>query len=219
MPRLFVAIELPEEATKALETLQQRLKRLDTARAVRWSNSDGIHLTLKFLGDVPDKQVDEIKAHLQRAAQTVQPFALTLDGTGVFPDYRAPRIVWAGIQGQLPTLHALRDADFLLQTLVKRACDALRLLWLELEGRNDFCIHDVFGRGAFFLEEVGDLGHDAQTVSRAQYLDEVAEGAREAGSAHLEQQVDDAPASHPGVGDDPPHVGILHERAQVGEGL
>jgi len=110
MPRLFVAIELPEDVCEALSALQQRLKRLDTARAVRWSNSDGIHLTLKFLGDVPEKQVDDIKAHLQRAAQTVQPFALTLEGTGVFPDFRAPRIVWAGLQGQLATLHALRDA-------------------------------------------------------------------------------------------------------------
>ena len=108
--RLFIAIELPDAAREALSTLQKRLQAADTARVIRWSSIDGIHLTLKFLGDVPPDRVPEITAGLTAATAGHTPFDLTVAGVGCFPTLRKPRVVWAGSGGNSAALHALRDA-------------------------------------------------------------------------------------------------------------
>ena len=69
---------------------------------------EGIHLTLKFLGDVPVDRISAIGAAAGRAAARHAPFALLLSGVGAFPSGRAPRVLWAGIAGDLDRLAALR---------------------------------------------------------------------------------------------------------------
>jgi len=67
---------------------------------VKWVRPDGLHLTLKFLGDVDDAREPELRAALgQTAGSGSQPRGVTvqLEGFGVFPDFRRPRIVWAGV--------------------------------------------------------------------------------------------------------------------------
>lgn len=108
--RLFIAIELPEDVRAALAELQKRLQTLDRDRAMRWSGIDGVHLTLKFIGETPAAQQGPITEALIRAAQGKAPFALAVEGAGCFPNTRKPRVVWAGLAGDLQKLHALRDA-------------------------------------------------------------------------------------------------------------
>ena len=105
--RAFVAIELPDRAKDALARVVGELRnaRLDGLRAVR---PEGIHLTLKFLGDVPADRIDAIAAAAERAAGHHTPFALALSGVGAFPNGRAPRVLWAGIAGDLDSLGALQ---------------------------------------------------------------------------------------------------------------
>lgn len=90
MPRLFVAIELPENVKAALIALQQRV-----FPAARWSKYTQMHLTLHFIGAVTDAQFAAIRA----ALGTVQrpPFDLTLRGVGVFPHQDRARVLWAGV--------------------------------------------------------------------------------------------------------------------------
>ena len=108
--RLFIAIELPADVYDALSTLQKQLQAADRARAIRWSAIGGIHLTLKFLGDVPADRVPAIETALHEAAAGHAPFDLNVGGAGCFPHTRKPRVVWAGADGNLDALHALRDA-------------------------------------------------------------------------------------------------------------
>src|SRR5258708_25935362 len=108
--RLFTAIELPAAARDTLAALQKRLQSVDTAHAIRWSSIDGIHLTLKFLGDVAPDKVPPITAALTAATAGRNPFDLTVAGAGCFPNLRKPRVVWAGSSGDSVALHALRDA-------------------------------------------------------------------------------------------------------------
>ncbi len=105
--RAFVAIELPDRAKDALARVvgELRAARLGGLRAVR---PEGIHLTLKFLGDVPADRIDAIGAAAERAARQHAPFALELSGVGAFPSGRAPRVLWAGIAGDLDGLGALQ---------------------------------------------------------------------------------------------------------------
>src|SRR5205809_133606 len=69
----------------------------DLGLPVKWVRGEGLHLTLKFLGDVADEREPELAAALTRAAAGARGLALALGGFGVFPDFRRPRVVWVGI--------------------------------------------------------------------------------------------------------------------------
>jgi 2'-5' RNA ligase len=108
--RTFVAVELDEELKGNLAHLQQSLRGRVAPRSVRWVRPEGIHLTLKFLGDTPVTKVDEVKAALTDAALEVEPFAFTVEGLGCFPNARRPRVLWVGLQEPSGALHRLREA-------------------------------------------------------------------------------------------------------------
>ena len=104
--RCFVAIELPAEARRSIGGLVAGLREADV-RGLRPVNPDGVHLTLKFLGDVSASQVGAVVSALDRAAAAAQPFDLELRGVGGFPDLRRPRVLWVGIAGDLEALQRL----------------------------------------------------------------------------------------------------------------
>ena len=95
--RLFIAIDLPDEWKTALEQLQSSIEWL--GRGVKWTNSRSMHLTLKFLGDVPDEKINDVIAALERACEGTAAFKMRMKGTGCFPTPRRPRVYWAGLNG------------------------------------------------------------------------------------------------------------------------
>jgi 2'-5' RNA ligase len=107
MIRAFVALELPDTARRVLTDLQGALRR--ELSAVRWVRPGGIHLTLKFLGDIPEGQVDPIGQTLQSAASAKGPLKLVVKGLGVFPGVRKARVIWAGLGGETADLVALQQ--------------------------------------------------------------------------------------------------------------
>lgn len=107
--RLFVATVLPATILESLAAIQQRLRADTPHGVVRWVDPRGVHLTLKFLGDVPADQQPELEQALNEAAGDRQPFNLVLSELGCFPSVRRPRVVWVGLAGELPQMHALRD--------------------------------------------------------------------------------------------------------------
>ena len=110
MLRLFIAIPLPAPVREALADLQGQLAELAPPRAVRWVRPEGIHLTLKFLGDVPAAQQRAIEGGMAQAAAGHAPFTLTVERLGCFPNVNRPRVVWVGVHGERDALQALRDA-------------------------------------------------------------------------------------------------------------
>jgi 2'-5' RNA ligase len=106
--RSFVAIELPEELKLELAKLQSQLKTASRA-SVKWVDTRGIHLTLKFLGNVEAKQIPAIVEAIAKASQGIAPFHLEAAGTGVFPGQRQPRVVWVGLRGDVPVLLRLQE--------------------------------------------------------------------------------------------------------------
>ena len=73
-----------------------------------WVRPEGIHLTLRFLGDIAEERVEALGTMLQDVAAGVTPFALDARGIGAFPDPRAPRVIWLGLQGTPEATAALR---------------------------------------------------------------------------------------------------------------
>ena len=104
--RTFIAISLPESVLQAMGRAQDKLRRL--GQGIRWVRKEGIHLTLKFLGDVDTDRVENIHMAMERASQGASPFVLTGEGIGVFPDLRRPRVIWIGLSGDLQVLFALQ---------------------------------------------------------------------------------------------------------------
>jgi 2'-5' RNA ligase len=102
--RAFIAIELSDQARTALADLQNRLKAVVPPRTVRWTAVENIHLTLHFLGDIAGGDVDKVAGALTTVTAAYRPFALELRELGCFPDTRRPRIVWAGMAGEIDTL-------------------------------------------------------------------------------------------------------------------
>ncbi len=90
-----MALNLPPTVRQALWEATAPLRH--RVAAVQWVRPEGIHLTLKFLGDAPDDRAAELTAALARAASGARALTLALGGFGVFPDFRRPRIVWVGI--------------------------------------------------------------------------------------------------------------------------
>ena len=107
--RAFIAIELPPDVREMLADTQARIAdRLGThERALRWARTEGLHLTLQFLGDVPVRLVGLVKDAMDQACNATTPFTLTTGEPGVFPNERRARVVWTGIGGDLDALNTL----------------------------------------------------------------------------------------------------------------
>ena len=106
--RSFIAIELPEKLKTELEELVSRLKS-ESRTGVKWVNPQSIHVTLKFLGDVPVDRLDEITGALKDALHGIKPFRLTVAGLGVFPNPQRVRVAWVGVSGKMDALERLQQ--------------------------------------------------------------------------------------------------------------
>ena len=113
MIRAFLAIDLPESYRTGLAAVQDYLRK--SGADVRWTSVAGIHLTLKFFGNVPEAQVEAIAQAAEPLAAAQAPFTLQITGAGAFPSLKNPRVVWLGLNGDLTPLAALHrglDAAF-----------------------------------------------------------------------------------------------------------
>lgn len=102
MPRLFVAIDLPAVAKDGLLELQQ-----DDLPPARWSKRESLHLTLHFIGNVPEAVAQAYEDILESV--DVPPFELTIGGVGQFPIEDRPKVIWAGVDNR-PGLRELHEA-------------------------------------------------------------------------------------------------------------
>lgn len=98
--RAFIAIELPAELKKELADFEAQLKR-SSPPVVRWVDTNSIHVTLKFLGEVSEDSIDEIMLAMDEAAKEITPFTLEVREVGAFPNLNRVQVVWVGVRGNL----------------------------------------------------------------------------------------------------------------------
>ena len=103
--RLFIAVALPPAVRAELAALRAALEGAGVPR-LRWVQPDGIHLTLKFLGDTPLRRRPEIEAAMEEAGAAGPEHTLSLGGLGLFGG-RRPRVLWAGLDGDVAAVIAL----------------------------------------------------------------------------------------------------------------
>ncbi len=105
--RVFVAMELPDEVKAELAELATAIDALGV-RGARTVRPHGIHLTLKFLGDVSLELIPEIQSAMDSAAASSEPFDLSLGDAGVFPSPNSARVLWVGVEGDMELLNRLQ---------------------------------------------------------------------------------------------------------------
>lgn len=109
--RCFIAIHLPAEVRAELASIEDSMK-AGRHPFIKWVEPDSMHLTLKFLGNAAVDCVPRIVEAMSRVAGACAPFSLRLGGTGAFPGWQRPQVVWVGVEGDLDRLKALqRDLE------------------------------------------------------------------------------------------------------------
>ena len=103
--RTFIAIEIPDGIKTAMADVQRELRK--TGADVGWTRPEGVHLTLKFLGPVEAKLMPKLATAVETAVKDEAPLAIEVTGTGVFPNARAPRVVWLGLGGDINAMSEL----------------------------------------------------------------------------------------------------------------
>ncbi len=93
--RVFVALEIPNEVRSAIDALEKRLE--PECRGARWVRPASMHVTLKFIGEVPPEKVARTQSELSTLRSTL-PVRVAFRGVGFFPNERHPRVFWAGIE-------------------------------------------------------------------------------------------------------------------------
>jgi len=101
--RAFIAIDLPESIRESLARKMDEIRQSLTVpiqsnrdSTIRWSRPEGIHLTLKFLGEITQPQVAQITSALS-TLKPIGKFSIEVKGFGFFPDAARPRVFWAGV--------------------------------------------------------------------------------------------------------------------------
>ncbi|MBU1112480.1 MAG: RNA 2',3'-cyclic phosphodiesterase [Candidatus Omnitrophica bacterium] len=120
--RAFIAIDLPENLKNQLAQIQNDLKSCDLD--LKWVKPENLHLTLKFLGDIDEKQLLEIKKIIKGIAFNQKTFEVSLEAFGFFPDSRKPRVFFVSTTNQ-----------DLLKTIVNRLETGLGKIGFPIEGR------------------------------------------------------------------------------------
>ena len=153
--RVFISIEVTVTIIERLSTLQRSMDESIPRGSVRWTPSEQMHLTLKFLGDVPGTEIPSVESALQPVGRGHASFQLSARGLGAFPNARNPRVLWVGLEGDVENLRQL-------QSQIEQAVNP----WAAQEEHRPFKAHLTLGR---VRQEAGRkarlIGESIQTVT------------------------------------------------------
>jgi 2'-5' RNA ligase len=117
--RAFLALCFSVGVTRRIAEEVARHKERVAAAGLRvaWVPAANLHLTLQFLGSIPEESVEVVSAAVRRVATAHAPFEARARGLGAFPDARHPRVLWVGVDGGEPLQRLQRDVEGALEGL------------------------------------------------------------------------------------------------------
>jgi 2'-5' RNA ligase len=96
LTRCFLAIEYPAEIVERIQKFVLSAQQAAPPGTVRWTSTNNMHLTVKFLGEIPDEQVEDVRTKVRQSTVQTPPLLIQVSGSGMFPSDRRPRILWVG---------------------------------------------------------------------------------------------------------------------------
>jgi RNA 2',3'-cyclic 3'-phosphodiesterase len=131
--RLFFAISLPDTIKEIINTQEKEL--IKSGSGIKWVNQENLHITLKFLGEVPLAKIDSLKKIIDQNFNSQKTFKASLVNIGAFPSIDSPQIIWAGFNTE----------NNILAQLVEKLETELSGLGFKKEVRK-FQTHATIGR-------------------------------------------------------------------------
>ena len=115
--RAFIACEFSDSLQDAIQSATTDFRAGLGSNLVRWVPARKIHLTLKFLGDIPETSLESIQGILMREAARYAPFEIVVEGIGAFPNPRRPRVLWVGLSAPPELTSLQREIDLATEKL------------------------------------------------------------------------------------------------------
>jgi len=109
--RAFIAVDFPPDMIEKIGKIIQYFKKQLPKNGVKWVSAEKLHLTIKFMGELPEKKLPAVRSIIQDAALTQPAFKIGIQGLGMYPNQSKPRVIWLGITGKEPltSLHRILD--------------------------------------------------------------------------------------------------------------
>ena len=110
--RTFLAIDLKEDLKPKINNLINEFKKIDTK--IKYVESENLHLTLKFFGNIDEKDLNSLKNSIENAVEQIRPFKINIKNCGAFPNKNRINVIWVGIENDLllTELHDNLDDEF-----------------------------------------------------------------------------------------------------------
>ena len=113
--RTFIAVDFSPEVIRKINNVITFFKTQTPEKALKWVAPENLHLTVKFLGDVPDNKIEQVKMLINQSLQNVKSFEIGVEGLGMYPNPGSPRVVWLGITCGEPLKEIKKKLDLQLQ--------------------------------------------------------------------------------------------------------
>ncbi len=139
--RTFIATEIPASIRRRIKEHIDQLRTAFPDVRASWTREDNLHLTLKFLGDIPVSRIPALSDAVAEAAHAIEPFDLIVSGCGTFPPHGRPKVLWIGVRagsaGILPasSLPPTPETQYPLTALYRAVEDACAAAGFEREPR------------------------------------------------------------------------------------
>lgn len=166
--RTFVAIEIPPDIRRRIKEHIDQLRVVFPDVRASWTREDNLHLTLKFLGNVPVASIPALSNAVAEAAHKIKPFDLIISGCGTFPPHGRPKVLWIGCVD--PSASSLSASPLALSSLHAALEDSCAAAGFEREPRS-FHPHLTIARlreskgSRALAEHHKQLGFPAQTFT------------------------------------------------------
>ena len=105
--RAFIAIPMPPRVRQRAVSIRERFSHCGAV--ISWVHEENVHLTIRFLGNVPEEKIESVQEGIRRAVAGTGPFRMEVEEIGVFPNIKYPRILWMGVREPTQTLIALEN--------------------------------------------------------------------------------------------------------------
>jgi 2'-5' RNA ligase len=106
--RSFLAFELPPDIKRTVKHVSEDMRRSELD--LKWVNVDNIHLTVVFMGNIRNEDVQAIGEEIEDVCLGFVPFEISLKGAGVFPHTRRPRVLWLGLEMETERVSSFRNS-------------------------------------------------------------------------------------------------------------
>ena len=103
--RIFTAFELPEKIKDEIYKIVS--EKGPKISGVKWVEKENLHITCKFLGEINEKQLEELISKLQEKLNKGEKVRISITNFGCFPNFRNPRVLWLGVQGEVDRLQKI----------------------------------------------------------------------------------------------------------------